>query len=194
MNPEYILYVLLLCVGIMVIFGWKQQLFGDLSNMSLALIFIGWMSASGLEFQTGQIRVHGTFLLLAFLTSIFIFRYIQEGELFLFVSISSLFSALFLFMQRLFDFYPFYDFTHDRFVYVFMLSLYTAMMYKEVHKQLALISSGLFIGELLYIKLVQPLTVTFGGLELAVIWWFTLLISRVWSLVGWIGMKWFKNG
>lgn len=186
MNPGYLFYVLLLCCVIMTAFGWKSQWFGSIRNLNVFLFFLGWILSAMFAFQILNSIVHGTALWLGFMTCIALLRLRAGGEALLYISVTSLFASIYLLMKRLSDFYPTLAITSEHIYFALVLSLFSSMMFKDADKQSALLSSGLVLGELMYIKIAHPLTITIGGLELADLWWLTFVLARVWVGAAWV--------
>lgn len=192
MNAGYVFYVLLLCSVILTAFDWRKQLYGEIRKLHLILFYIGWLLCIGLSLQINQIYIHGTALWIGLLASIAVLRFRSKGQLLLLFSVCSLFSSIYLLLRRLSDYYPLIVITYEWLDFAIVLSLFSAMMYKEVSKQLLLISSGLVLGEILYIKMAEPLTISIGGLDMADLWWMTFLLARVWSGAAWVVARMLK--
>jgi hypothetical protein len=184
MNPGYLSLLLICMTVILLSSGWKEVFLSRASHKEILLFFVLWIIGLQYSFFVQQVQVNGIVIVISLLC-VYIFvrvtNWIQRVQIVLF---GFLLAAMNFLLLEFYSIDPIFVISHMGLDIAIWLSILTICMSREANVQIASLSIGFIVGEVLYAyKHLSSLPIVLGSSLFQDKWWLALVIVRTTTVI-----------
>jgi hypothetical protein len=156
MNPGYISF-LLLCVAIILLsFGWKEHLLKGVSQSAIVVFLICWTAGYPYHLTLSkQLHMNGSYVLLIFYVIWILYKVQSRIEMFHMMTITLLIAAAYILLNQWFAMKPVFTELYSIYSISLILMALAAVLIRMPLQQFVVVTLGLMIGDIGFIKLQQ---------------------------------------